>query len=84
MAADQDTVGIIETKELSEIVDRIERINQEIDERGEDRRDIYTEAKSRGFDTKALKQLIRLRQKDQNEVEEQEAILSVYKRAVGM
>ncbi|MEO1408132.1 MAG: DUF2312 domain-containing protein, partial [Pseudomonadota bacterium] len=46
-------------------------------------KEVYAEAKSFGYDTKALRQLIRIRKIDRNEREEQEAILDVYMLAVG-
>ena len=82
--SNDETVGKIETEELESIVDRIERINEEISERTEDRKDIFSEAKSRGFDIKALRTLVSIRKQDQNDVEAQDAILSVYKMAMGM
>lgn len=69
---------------LRSLVERIERREEERKEIAGDIKDIYTEAKSAGFDTKVLRQLIALRKKDPDEVEEQESVLDVYKRALGM
>jgi uncharacterized protein (UPF0335 family) len=49
-----------------------------------DIKDIYGEAKSAGFDVKVIRQLIRIRRQDANEVQEQETLLDVYRRALGM
>jgi uncharacterized protein (UPF0335 family) len=69
---------------LRAIVDRIERLEEERKALGSDIKDIYTEAKSAGFDIKVLRQLIRIRKQEPAEVEEQETLLDVYRRAIGM
>ena len=51
---------------------------------GSDIKDIYAEAKSAGFDVKVLRQLIRIRKQEPADVEEQETLLDVYRRALGM
>jgi uncharacterized protein (UPF0335 family) len=66
------------------LVDRIERLEEESKATRSDIRDIYTEAKSAGFDAKVLRQLIRIRRLEAAEVEEQETLLDVYRRALGM
>lgn len=79
----EQAVGIAADR-LQSIVDRIERLDSERDAIGSDIKDIYTEAKSAGFDVPVLRQLIRIRKKDAAEVEEQETMLGVYKRSLGM
>ena len=69
---------------LRSLVERIERLEEERAAMSSDIKDIYQEAKSAGFDVKALRALIAMRKKDANEVEEQETLLDVYKRALGM
>lgn len=69
---------------LRSIVERIKRLEEERRALGSDIKDIYTEAKSAGFDVKVLRQIIRLRKQEPAEVEEQETLLDVYKRALGM
>jgi len=69
---------------LRSIVDRIERLEEERKALGSDIKDIYSEAKSAGFDIKVLRQLIRLRKQEPAEIEEQETLLDVYRRAIGM
>ncbi len=68
---------------LRSIVDRIERL-EERKALGSDIKDIYAEAKSAGFDVKVLRQLIRIRKQEPAEIEEQETLLDVYRRAIGM
>jgi uncharacterized protein (UPF0335 family) len=76
--------GGIAAERLRSIVDRIERLEEERKALGGDIRDIYAEAKSAGFDVKVLRQLIRLRRQEPADVQEQETLLDVYRRALGM
>jgi uncharacterized protein (UPF0335 family) len=76
--------GGIAADRLRSIVDRIERLEEERKALGGDIRDIYAEAKSAGFDVKVLRQLIRVRRQEPADVEEQETMLDVYRRALGM
>ena len=76
--------GGIAADRLRSIVDRIERLKEERKALGGDIRDIYAEAKSAGFDVKVLRQLIRVRRQEAGDVEEQETLLDVYRRALGM
>lgn len=68
---------------LKSIIDRIERLEEERKHLQGDIKDIYTEAKSAGFDTKVLRMLIAARKKDQAEWEEQQALLETYMKALG-
>lgn len=76
--------GGIAADRLRSIVDRIERLHDERAAIGNDISDIYSEAKSAGFDIKALKELIQIRRKDAAEIEELDTLLDVYRRALGM
>jgi uncharacterized protein (UPF0335 family) len=69
---------------LRSIVERIERLEEERKALAGDIKDIYTEAKAAGFDVKVIRQLIRLRKQEPAEVEEQETLLDLYRRALGM
>lgn len=80
---DSDTGGIAADR-LRSIVDRIERLEEERKALGDDIKDIYAEAKSAGFDVKVVRQIIRLRKQEPAEVEEQETLLDLYRRALGM
>lgn len=77
-------VGGVAADRLRSLVERIEKLEEERKALGSDIKDIFTEAKSAGFDVKVLRELIRLRKKDANEIEEQESLLDIYKRALGM
>ena len=70
--------------ELRQFIEQIEALESEKAETAEQIREIYAESKARGYDQKALKTIVSLRKKDKNEVAEQEAILEVYKAALGM
>jgi uncharacterized protein (UPF0335 family) len=68
---------------LRSIVDRIERLEEERKALGNDIKDIYAEAKGAGFDVKVIRRLIKERKQDADELEEQETLLEVYRRALG-
>ena len=70
--------------QLKSIVERIERLEEEIKSLNDDKRDMYAEAKSNGFDTKVLKKVIADRRKDLSEREEFDAIYDLYASALGM
>jgi uncharacterized protein (UPF0335 family) len=81
----QDTdVGGIAADRLRSIVERIERLEEERKGLASDIKDIFAEAKSAGFDVKVVRQIISLRKKEPAEVEEQETLLDLYRRALGM
>ncbi|MBV9656211.1 MAG: DUF2312 domain-containing protein [Acetobacteraceae bacterium] len=79
-----DKVGGVAADRLRGLIDRIERLEEERKALASDIKDIYAEAKSAGFDVKVLRQLIRIRKQEPAEVEEQETLLDVYRRALGM
>lgn len=70
--------------QLKAFVERIERLEEEKATIAEDIKEVYAEAKSSGFDTKILRQVIRLRAQDSAERQEQEALLDMYLNALGM
>jgi uncharacterized protein (UPF0335 family) len=70
--------------QLKAIIERVERLEEEKKAIADDIRDVYAEAKGNGFDTKALRTVVRLRKQDKQEREEQEAILDTYLQALGM
>ena len=70
--------------QLRAFVERIERMEEEKKAIADDLKEIYAEAKGNGFDTKVLRQVIRIRKQDRSERLEQEAILELYMSALGM
>lgn len=70
--------------QLKSFAERIERLEEEKKCLADDIKDVYAEAKSNGFDVKALRAVIRLRKVDKDKQDEFEAILDTYKQALGM
>ena len=70
--------------QLKAFIERIERLEEEKAGISSDIKDIYSEAKGNGFDTKVLRKIISLRKQDYAERQEQEAILELYLQALGM
>lgn len=77
-------VGGIAADRLRQFIERIERLEEDRKGIGGDIREVYSEAKSLGFDPKIMRQIVKLRQMDNNELQEQEALLDTYKHALGM
>jgi uncharacterized protein (UPF0335 family) len=77
-------IGGIAGDRLKSFIERIERLEEEKRALAEDIKEVYAEAKGSGFDTKIMRQLIRIRRMDQDDLDEQETLLEVYKRALGM
>ena len=73
----------ISAQRLKSFIQRIERLEVEKKALGADIREVYSEAKSTGFDAKIMRQVVKIRQMDKSEREEQESLLQVYLEAVG-
>ncbi|MGX1198829.1 DUF2312 domain-containing protein [Parvibaculum sp. MBR-TMA-1.3b-4.2] len=76
--------GGVAQDQLRSIVERIERLEEEKAAIANDIKEVYAEAKGNGFDTKTLRQVVRLRKQDKAERQEQEAVLELYMHALGM
>ena len=76
--------GGIAADRLKSFIERIERLEEEKAAIAGDVKEVYSEAKSSGFDTKIMRQIVRLRKMEPQERNEQEQLLDVYKQAVGM
>jgi uncharacterized protein (UPF0335 family) len=74
--------GEIAGDQLRTIVERLERVDEEIKELNEAKKEIYLEAKGNGFDVKILRDVIRLRKQDQKEREAHETLLDLYLHAL--
>jgi uncharacterized protein (UPF0335 family) len=70
--------------QLKAFVERIERLEEEKKATSDDIRDVYAEAKGTGFDTKALRTIVRMRKMDTDERREQQEVLDTYLNALGM
>lgn len=79
-----ETGQTVAAGQLRAFIERVERLEEEKSQLQEDIKDIFAEMKGSGFDTKAVRTIIRLRKKDANERQEEEAILELYKAALGM
>ena len=71
-------------EQLRQLVERIERLEEEKQAIAADIREVYAEAKALGFDTKVMRKVIAMRKKDPQEREEEEAMLALYLQALGM
>jgi uncharacterized protein (UPF0335 family) len=78
-----DIAGIAGER-LRSLIERIERLEEEKRTLSADIKEVYAEAKGTGFDTKIMRQIIRLRRMDKDDADEQETLLEIYKRALGM
>jgi len=81
---DSPIVAGIGADQLRSFIERIEHLETEKDAIGEDIKEVYAEAKSEGFDTKIMRQVIRIRKMNEADLQEQEELIEVYKRALGM
>ncbi|AXT26735.1 DUF2312 domain-containing protein [Ruegeria sp. AD91A] len=70
--------------ELRQFVERIERLELEKKDIADQIKEVYSESKSRGYDVKALRSIISLRKRDKDDIAEQEAVIEMYKEALGM
>jgi uncharacterized protein (UPF0335 family) len=77
-------VGGIAADRLRSLIERIERLEEEKAALAGDIREVYAEAKGSGFDTKIMRQIVRLRKMDKADLQEQETLLDLYKRALGL
>lgn len=82
--AEQGGVEGVAAAELRQFIERIERLEEEKNTISEDVKEVMAEAKGRGYDTKIIRTIVRLRKKDANERKEEEAILELYMNALGM
>lgn len=74
----------IATDRLRLLIERIETLTEEKQGIADDIKDVYSEAKSAGFDPKAMKEIIKLRKKEKAEREAEEAMVELYKDALGL
>ncbi|MGV6839559.1 MAG: DUF2312 domain-containing protein [Planktomarina sp.] len=70
--------------ELRQFIERFERLEQEKRDIADQQKEVMAEAKGRGYDTKVMRKLIVLRKRDKDDIAEEEAILDMYKEALGM
>ncbi len=76
--------NVVAKEHLEQYVQRLERLDQEKQDIADSIKDVLAEAKSNGFDVKTLKQVLKLRKIDRNELAEQEMLLEMYRDALGV
>ena len=76
--------GAIDNKQLITIIERIEKLNEDTANIAADIKEIFSEAKSAGFDPKYIRQMIRLRKLDPDELDEQDELVQMYRSALGI
>ena len=82
--APSDAAYGVAAGEIRQIVERIERLEGEKKDIADQIKEVMAEAKGRGYDVKALRRIVALRKRDKDDVAEEEAVLEMYKAALGM
>jgi uncharacterized protein (UPF0335 family) len=77
-------VGGVAGERLRSFIERIERLEEEKSALNGDIKEVYAEAKGNGFEPKIMRQIIKIRKMDKDALDEQESLLDLYKRALGM
>ena len=76
--------GGVAGERLKSFIERIERLEEEKRALAADIKEVYSEAKGAGFDIKTMREIIKIRRMDDDDLDEREALLDTYKRALGM
>jgi uncharacterized protein (UPF0335 family) len=79
-----DTTYRVTADELRQFIERYERLESEKKDIADQQKEVMAEAKARGYDTKVMRKVIALRKRDSDEIAEEEAVLEMYKQALGM
>ena len=74
----------VTAEELRQLIERLERLEVEKKVIADQQKEVMADAKSRGYEVKVLRKLVNIRRRDEGEVAEEEAILELYKEALGM
>ncbi len=73
---------VVGKEQLKQYIDRLQRLEQEKTDLSDDIKDVFAEAKANGYDTKAMKQVLKIMKMDKDALAEQEAILDLYRQAL--
>lgn len=84
MSDTSDTQYGVTGDELRQFIERVERLEQEKQDIADQVKEVFAEIKGRGFDVKAIRVILRERKQDPDAVAEQEAVIDMYKAALGM
>jgi uncharacterized protein (UPF0335 family) len=76
--------GGVAGERLKSFIERIERLEEEKRALAADIKEVYSEAKGAGFDVKTIREIVKIRRMDEDDLDEREALLDTYKRALGM
>ena len=79
-----ETSQTVAAGQLRALIERIERLEEEKKTLADDIKDVYAEAKGNGFDTKALRTIVRMRKQDADDRRQQKTILETYMHALNM
>ena len=79
-----DSTYRVTSDELRQFVERYERLEMEKKDLADAQKEVMAEAKGRGYDTKVLRKIMALRKRDPQDISEEEAVLELYKEALGM
>ncbi|MEL8055941.1 MAG: DUF2312 domain-containing protein [Pseudomonadota bacterium] len=80
----RDEAYRVSADELRQFIERWERLEQERKELADDQKEVMAEAKARGYDTKVMRKVIALRKREPDDIAEEEAVLEMYRQALGM
>ncbi len=75
---------VIAVDQLKQFIDRLERLEEDKTNIGEDIKEVLNEAKLNGYDTKIIKQILKIKKADKAKLAEQEAILDLYRKALNL
>ena len=81
---DTDHSYRVTADELRQFIERFERLEAEKKDIADQQKEVMAEAKGRGYDTRVLRKLVALRRRDSDDLAEEEAVLEMYKQALGM
>ena len=79
-----DQAYSVTAAELRQFIERYERLQAEKQDIADQQKEVMAEAKGRGYDTKVLRKIIAMRKRDRDDIAEEEAILEMYRQALGM
>ena len=74
----------VASDEIRAFIERFERLDAEKKDISDQQKEVMSEAKGRGYDTKVLRKIVGLRKREPQEISEEEAVLELYKEALGM
>ena len=79
-----ESASTVAAAELRQFIERFERLEAEKKDISDAQKEVMAEAKGRGYDTKVMRKVIAIRKRDANDLAEEEAVLDMYKAALGM